>query len=36
LKKLVKIGLLEEQTMGREKVFINPAFLKLLTEACPS
>jgi len=26
LKKLIEIGLLEEQTMGREKVFINPAF----------
>jgi hypothetical protein len=31
LRKLVEIGLLEERTMGREKVFINPAFVRLLT-----
>ena len=35
LKKLVEIGLLEERAMGREKLFINPAFVRLLTEAPP-
>jgi Fic family protein len=33
LKKLVGIGVLEERKIGREKLFINPAFLKLLTGA---
>ncbi|MBU6299271.1 MAG: Fic family protein [Alphaproteobacteria bacterium] len=32
LKKLVDIGVLEERKTGREKLFINPAFLRLLTE----
>ncbi len=35
LKKLVEIGLLEERTMGREKLFINPNFVRMLTEAQP-
>lgn len=30
LKKLTEIGVLEERKVGREKLFINPAFLKLL------
>ena len=33
LKKLADIGVLEERKIGREKLFINPAFLRLLTEA---
>ncbi len=32
LKKLCDIGILEERKAGREKLFINPAFLRLLTE----
>ena len=35
LKKLVAIGVLEERTAGREKLFVNPAFLKLLTATPP-
>ena len=35
LKGLVEIGLLEERTVGREKLFINPTFVRLLTEAQP-
>lgn len=30
LKQLAEIGVLEEQTLGREKLFLNPKFLKLL------
>lgn len=30
LKQLAEIGVLEEQTFGREKLFLNPKFLKLL------
>jgi cell filamentation protein, protein adenylyltransferase len=32
LRKLEEIGVLEERKVGREKLFINPAFLRLLTE----
>jgi Fic family protein len=32
LKRLVKLGVLDEQKHGREKLFVNPAFLKLLAE----
>ena len=32
LKELVKIGVLEERTSGREKLFINTKFLKLLSD----
>lgn len=32
LKKMCEIGLLKEIKAGREKLFINPAFLKLLTQ----
>jgi cell filamentation protein, protein adenylyltransferase len=35
LKKLVDIDLLEERTIGREKLFVNPSFMRLLTEAPP-
>ena len=35
LKKLCDIGVLEERKTGRDKVFINPAFLRLLTEVKP-
>lgn len=35
LKKLAAIGVLEERKIGREKLFINPAFLKLLTGTQP-
>ena len=35
LKKLVAIGLIEERAIGREKLFINPKFMRLLTEAPP-
>lgn len=35
LKTLAEIGILEERKFGREKLFINPAFLKLLTESPP-
>jgi Fic family protein len=35
LKKLAAIGVLEERTAGREKLFVNPAFLKLLTATPP-
>lgn len=31
LKELCAVGLLEERKAGREKIFINPAFMKLLT-----
>jgi len=31
LKTLCDIGVLEEQKVGREKLFVNPRFLKLLT-----
>jgi hypothetical protein len=31
LKRLCEIGVLEEKKFGREKLFINPAFLRLLT-----
>jgi hypothetical protein len=33
LKRLCEIGVLEERKAGREKLFINPAFLRLLTRA---
>ncbi len=33
LKKLCEIGILEERKAGREKLFVNPAFLQLLTTA---
>jgi Protein adenylyltransferase SoFic-like, C-terminal domain len=32
LKRLVELGLLEEQKHGREKLFVNPDFLRLLTQ----
>jgi Fic family protein len=32
LKQLTDIGLLEERAVGREKLFINPAFLRLLSD----
>ncbi|UAW64045.1 hypothetical protein KMZ15_08370 [Mycoavidus sp. HKI] len=32
LKQLCTIGLLHEIKAGREKIFVNPAFLKLLTQ----
>ncbi len=32
LKRLAELGFLEEQKHGREKLFVNPAFLRLLTE----
>ena len=32
LKTLVQVGVLEERKIGREKLFINPALLRLLTE----
>jgi Fic family protein len=32
LRKLAEIGVLEERKVGREKLFVNPAFLRLLTE----
>lgn len=32
LKRLCEIGVLEEREVGREKLFINPAFLRLLTQ----
>jgi Fic family protein len=32
LKRLCEIGVLEERKVGREKLFINPAFLRLLTQ----
>jgi Fic family protein len=32
LKNLVSIGVLEEKTVGRERLFVNPKLLKLLTE----
>ena len=32
LKKLVEIGILEEEKAGREKLYLHPKFLKLLTE----
>jgi hypothetical protein len=35
LKKLVDIGLLEERVLGREKLFVNPKFVRLLTEVQP-
>jgi len=35
LKKLAEIGILEERKIGREKLFVNPAFLTLLTESQP-
>jgi Fic family protein len=35
LKNLCDIGVLEERKTGRDKVFINPAFLRLLTEVKP-
>ncbi len=31
LKHLVAIGVLEEKTMGKEKLFLHPKFLALLT-----
>lgn len=33
LKKLVEIGVLQERKFGREKLFVNPKFLRLLTQA---
>jgi Fic family protein len=35
LRKLCEIGVLEERRAGREKLFVNPAFLRLLTEPDP-
>lgn len=35
LRRLAEVGILEERKMGREKLFINPAFLRLLTETHP-
>jgi Fic family protein len=35
LKRLCEIGVLEERTAGREKLFINPALLRLLTAEEP-
>lgn len=35
LKKLSEIGVLEERKLGREKLFVNPKFLRLLTETKP-
>lgn len=35
LKKLAEIGVLEERKVGREKMFVNPEFLRLLTETQP-
>lgn len=32
LKELVRIGILEEKSVGREKLFINPKLMKLLTQ----
>ena len=32
LKELVEIGVLEERTVGREKLFIHPKYLRLLTQ----
>jgi len=32
LKVLCEIGILEERKLGREKLFINPALLKILTD----
>jgi Fic family protein len=31
LKQLVELGVLEEKTVGREKLFIHPKLLRLLT-----
>jgi hypothetical protein len=31
LKELTRIGILEEKTVGREKLFINPKLMRLLT-----
>lgn len=36
LKALVEIGILEERKFGREKLFINPAFLALLADREPA
>jgi Fic family protein len=36
LKQLVEIGVLEERAVGREKIFINSEFLRLLTETRPA
>lgn len=33
LKRLAEIGVLQEQKVGREKLFVNPKFLRLLTQA---
>lgn len=33
LKKLAEIGVLQERKFGREKLFVNPKFLRLLTQA---
>jgi len=33
LKRLAEIGVLQEQRFGREKLFVNPRFLRLLTQA---
>jgi len=35
LKQLAGIGVLEERKVGREKLFVNPAFLNLLTDMRP-
>jgi hypothetical protein len=32
LKQLVKIGVLKEQAVGREKLFIHPKLMQLLTQ----
>jgi Fic family protein len=32
LKQLVEIGVLEERMVGREKLFVHPKLLRLLTE----
>jgi len=33
LKRLAEMGVLQEQKFGREKLFVNPKFLRLLTQA---
>ncbi len=32
LKQLAEIGVLEERTVGREKIFLHPKYLRLLTQ----
>ena len=35
LKELIRIGMLKEEKVGREKIFLHQAFLKLLQESEP-